>query len=174
MILLCPNRTKFSKVHLKCSKSKSEARFGISFGHWFQNWFRIFVLSTQSTIFGVPKSLILGIFGYPKNGTFGAQHEKFIPVLESVTKTDSKNGFELKFRAFLRSFANFGCFFNLLLHSFVCKGACKSRFGRFLKIVLSYLIFKNCSTISRVTPFGIQLRILKISDDLISHRTLSR
>ena len=36
-------------------------------------------------------------FGYPKNGTSGAQNKNLTPHLESVTKTDSKTGFEFKF-----------------------------------------------------------------------------
>ena len=39
-------------------------------------------------IFWVPKSLILGIFGYPKNGTSGAKHENPRTVLDTATKTD--------------------------------------------------------------------------------------
>ena len=36
-------------------------------------------------------------FGYPKNGTSGAQNQNLTPDLESVTKTDSKTGFRFEF-----------------------------------------------------------------------------
>ena len=36
-------------------------------------------------------------FGYPKNGTSGAQKQNLTPDLESVTKTDSKTGFRFEF-----------------------------------------------------------------------------
>ena len=75
------------------SKFKSETSFGISFGHWFQKWFRIFVVTSESPIFLLPKSAIFSTLGNSKNGTFGAQHKKPKPVLESVNKTDYKTGF---------------------------------------------------------------------------------
>ena len=56
----------------------------------------------------MPKRLILGILGYPKNGTSSAKNKNPKTVLESVTKSDSKTGFDFKFWAFLWIFENFG------------------------------------------------------------------
>ena len=52
-------------------------------------------MNSQSPIFLLPKSAIFSTFGNSKNGTFGAQHKKPKPVLESVNKTDCKTGFGL-------------------------------------------------------------------------------
>ena len=51
----------------------------------------------QKYHFWVPKNAKKHDFGYPKNGTSGAQKQNLTPDLESVTKTDSKTGFRFEF-----------------------------------------------------------------------------
>ena len=100
----------------KWSKLKSETSFVISFVHWFQNWFRFFVLSTESAIFRVPQVLKITLFGSKKMGLsevttkirnhFWNQCPKLIPKLVSDLNFDHFWGI-LKFWSFL----NYKCMY---------------------------------------------------------------
>ena len=61
----------------------TDSKNGFGFLWWLQ----------KVQFFLLPKSAIFSTLGNSKNGTFGAQHKKPKPVLESVNKTDYKTGF---------------------------------------------------------------------------------
>ena len=73
---------------------KSKTSFGISFGHWFQNWFRIFVSLCLIWLFGYQKMALLVLkTKIYKNG----RNLNPKPVSKSVLVTDSKNDFRFYF-----------------------------------------------------------------------------